>query len=59
MFTGLWDAKVDRAPILALTGQVETQVLGTGNFQELDLVEAFSSVAELTTGCKPTAAIQS
>ena len=31
MFTGLWDAKVDRAPILALTGQVATQVVGTGN----------------------------
>jgi pyruvate oxidase len=44
--TGLWDAKVDRAPILALTGQVATQVVGTGNFQEVDLVQAFSSVAE-------------
>ncbi|MEO0873482.1 MAG: thiamine pyrophosphate-binding protein [Bacteroidota bacterium] len=46
MFTGLWDAKVDRAPILALTGQVATQVVGTGNFQELDLVRAFQTVAE-------------
>ncbi len=46
MFTGMWDAKVDRAPLLALTGQVATQVLGTGNFQELDLVKAFGSVAE-------------
>ncbi len=46
MYTGLWDAKVDRAPILALTGQVATQVVGTGNFQELDLVSAYSSVAE-------------
>jgi len=46
MFTGLWDAKVDRAPILALTGQVATQVVGTGNFQEVDLVRAFESVAE-------------
>ncbi|MEM8887130.1 MAG: thiamine pyrophosphate-binding protein [Bacteroidota bacterium] len=45
LYTGLWDAKVDRAPILALTGQVATQVLGTGNFQELDLVQAFDSVA--------------
>ncbi len=45
MFTGLWDAKVDRAPILALTGQVATQVVGTGNFQELDLVKAFQTVA--------------
>jgi len=46
MFTGLWDAKVDRSPILALTGQVATQVVGTGNFQEVDLVRAFSTVAE-------------
>jgi len=46
MATGMWDAKVDRAPLLALTGQVDTQVVGTGNFQELDLVKAFTSVAE-------------
>ena len=46
LFTGLWDAKVDRAPILALTGQVATQVVGTGNFQEVDLVKAFSAVAD-------------
>ncbi len=46
MFTGLWDAKVDRVPILALTGQVATQVVGTGNFQEVDLVRAFQTVAE-------------
>lgn len=45
MYTGMWDAKVDRAPLLALTGQVDTQVLGTGNFQELDLVRAFDTVA--------------
>lgn len=48
LFTGLWDAKVDRAPILALTGQVATQVVGTGNFQEVDLVKAFSTVAEFS-----------
>lgn len=45
LYTGLWDAKVDRAPILALTGQVQTQVVGTGAFQELDLIAAFESVA--------------
>lgn len=42
----MWDAKVDRAPLLALTGQVATQVVGTGNFQEVDLVRAFQTVAE-------------
>ncbi len=46
MFTGMWDAKVDRAPLLALSGQVNTQVVGTGAFQEVDLVKAFDSVAE-------------
>jgi len=46
MFTGMWDAKVDRAPLLAFSGQVNTQVLGTGAFQEVDLVKAFQTVAE-------------
>jgi pyruvate oxidase len=46
LYTGMWDAKVDRAPLLALTGQVATQVIGTGNFQEVDLVRAFDTVAE-------------
>ena len=45
LLTGLWDAKVDRAPVLALTGQVETQVLGPGAFQEVDLAGAFGMVA--------------
>ncbi len=45
MFTGMWDAKVDRAPLLAFSGQVDTQVIGTGAFQEVDLVRAFQSVA--------------
>jgi len=45
LLTGLWDAKVDRAPVLALTGQVNTQVLGPGAFQEIDLNSAFESVA--------------
>jgi thiamine pyrophosphate-dependent acetolactate synthase large subunit-like protein/nitrite reductase/ring-hydroxylating ferredoxin subunit len=46
LLTGLWDAKLDRAPILALTGQVKTQVLGPGTFQEVDLAAAFDSVSE-------------
>ena len=45
LLTGLWDAKVDRAPVLALTGQVDTQVLGPGAFQEVDLAAAFESVS--------------
>ncbi len=46
LLTGLWDAHVDRAPVLALTGQVNTQVLGPGAFQEVDLQAAFGKVAQ-------------
>ncbi len=46
LLTGLWDANVDRAPVLALTGQVDTQVLGPGAFQEIDLAGAFGKVAQ-------------
>jgi pyruvate oxidase len=46
LLTGLWDANVDRAPVLALTGQVDTQVLGPGAFQEIDLAAAFGKVAQ-------------
>jgi len=46
LLTGLWDAKVDRVPIIALSGQVQTQVLGPGAFQEIDLSSAFNSVAD-------------
>ncbi len=45
LLTGLWDAHVDRAPVLALTGQVNTQVLGPGAFQEIDQASAFRAVA--------------
>ncbi len=44
LLTGLWDARTDRAPLLALTGQVKTQVVGPGTFQEIDLAAAFSDV---------------
>ncbi len=44
LLTGLWDAKVDRAPVLALTGQVQTQVFGPGAFQDIDLASAFDAV---------------
>ena len=48
LMTGLFDAKVDRAPILALTGQVDAQVLGPGAFQEIDLAAAFAPVARFS-----------
>lgn len=45
LLAGLWDAKVDRVPVVALTGQVKTQVIGPGTFQEVDLASAFAAVA--------------
>ena len=46
--TGLWDAKVDRAPVLALTGQVQVQVFGPGAFQDIDLKAAFAPVTKFS-----------
>jgi pyruvate oxidase len=48
LMTGLWDAKVDRAPVLALTGQVQTQVFGPGAFQDIDLSSAFQAVTRFS-----------
>lgn len=45
LLTGLWDAKVDSAPALALTGQVQDQVVGVHAFQDIDLEAAFEAVA--------------
>ena len=46
LLTGLYDAKVDRAPVLALSGQVPSKVKGRGAFQDVDLEGAFAAVAE-------------
>ncbi|MEM8728729.1 MAG: thiamine pyrophosphate-binding protein [Pseudomonadota bacterium] len=48
LLTGMWDAKVDRAPVLALTGQVQTQVFGPGAFQDIDLKSAFEAVSKFS-----------
>ncbi len=53
LLTGLWDAKVDRAPVLALTGQVQTQVFGPGAFQDIDLSSAFESVSRFSQTVLP------
>ncbi|MGH9225961.1 MAG: thiamine pyrophosphate-binding protein, partial [Acidimicrobiales bacterium] len=50
LLTGLYDAKVDRAPVLALSGQVPSQVIGRGAFQDVDLNAAFAAVAR-TSHC--------
>ena len=46
LMTGLWDAKVDRAPVIACAGQVQVQVFSPFAFQDIDLHGAFSPVAE-------------
>ena len=48
LITGMYDAKVDRAPLLALCGQVNSQVLGPGAFQEVDLAGAMNDVSRWT-----------
>jgi len=53
LLTGCWDAKVDRSPMLVLTGQVNQQVFGPGAFQELPLKDAFSAVTEFSHLCLP------
>ena len=45
LLTGLYDAKMDRAPVLALCGQVPSSVRGRGAFQDTDLSAAFADVA--------------
>lgn len=53
LLTGLWDAKVDGAPALALTGQVQEQVVGVHAFQDIDLEAAFEAVAEFSETVHP------
>jgi pyruvate oxidase len=45
MLTGLYDAKLDQSPVLAISGQVPSKVLGRGAFQDLDLTAIFGDAA--------------
>jgi pyruvate dehydrogenase (quinone)/pyruvate oxidase len=45
LLNGLYDAKMDGAPVLALTGQQYSDLLGTGYQQEVDLLSLFKDVA--------------
>ncbi|MEX2653543.1 MAG: thiamine pyrophosphate-dependent enzyme [Acidimicrobiia bacterium] len=45
LLTGLYDAKRDMAPVLAISGQVASSVKGRGAFQDLDLEALFADVA--------------
>lgn len=46
LMTGLWDAKVDRAPVIACAGQVQVQVFSPFAFQDIDLHGAFAPVGK-------------
>jgi pyruvate oxidase len=48
LLTGLYDAKVDRAPVLAISGQVPSKVKGRGAFQDVDLDRVFADVASFS-----------
>ena len=48
LLTGLYDAKADRSPVLALSGQVPSANIGRGAFQDLDLEAAFADVARFS-----------
>ena len=45
LLTGLYDARLDGAPVLAISGQVPSKVLGRGAFQDVDLSAVFRDVA--------------
>ncbi|WP_318766978.1 thiamine pyrophosphate-binding protein [Lactiplantibacillus carotarum] len=45
LFNGLYDAKMDHVPVLALIGQVPQTVMNTNYFQEMDETPMFSDVA--------------
>jgi pyruvate oxidase len=44
LLNGLYDAKMDHAPVLAITGQVDTSLMGSGYQQEVDLITLFEDV---------------
>jgi pyruvate dehydrogenase (quinone) len=46
LLNGLYDAKLDHIPVLAITGMQETSLLGTGYQQEVNLDKLYADVAE-------------
>ena len=46
LLNGLYDAKLDHVPVLAITGMQETSLLGTGYQQEVALDKLYADVAE-------------
>ncbi|NIP61523.1 MAG: pyruvate oxidase [Nitrosopumilaceae archaeon] len=46
LLNGLYDAKLDNTPVLAITGSTYSDLMGSGYHQDVDLVKAFSNVAK-------------
>lgn len=46
LLNGLYDAKLDHQPVLAITGMQETSLLGTGYQQEVHLEKLYQDVAD-------------
>ncbi|HEX3425004.1 MAG TPA: thiamine pyrophosphate-binding protein [Acidimicrobiales bacterium] len=46
LLNGLYDAKLDHQPVLAITGMQETTLLGTGYQQEVHLEKLYQDVAD-------------
>ena len=46
LLNGLYDAKLDHVPVVAITGMQETSLLGTGYQQEVNLDKLYEDVAE-------------
>src|SRR3954469_18468473 len=49
LLTGLYDAKFDRAPVLAITGLPYHDLVGTFTQQDIDHTKVFQDVAAFTT----------
>ena len=46
LVTGLYDAKFDNAPVLAITGSTYTDLIGSSYQQDVNVLELFSDVSE-------------
>ncbi|MFL5896613.1 MAG: thiamine pyrophosphate-requiring protein [Thermoleophilaceae bacterium] len=51
LLNGLYDAKLDHQPVLAIVGQQQRVSLGAGWLQEVDLQTLFSDVSEYVQTC--------
>ncbi len=58
LLNGLYDAKRDYAPVLAITGQVPESEYGSSYFQEVDLERVFGDVADFNQTVRTTEQFQ-